>query len=91
MFQTLREFQTNNCVSFLPITQLAYNNKKSDTTKLIPFFANYSKYLELFHAPKPKPNIYKTMVTISDMTKLHEEMANAIIYNNNKIETRINF
>ena len=80
----------NNWVSFLPITQLAHNNKKSDTTGLTPFFANYGKHPELFHAPKPGPNAHKAMVTASDMTKLHKKMADAIIQNNNKIETRIN-
>ena len=71
------------------MTQLAYN-KKSDTTKLIPFFANYGKYPKLFNTPKPKPIIKKIMVIISDITELYEKMANAIIHNNNKIETRIN-
>ena len=80
----------NNWVSFLPITQLAHNNKKSDTTGLTPFFANYGKHPELFHASKPGPNAHRAMVTVSDMTKLHEKMADAIIHSNNKIETRIN-
>ena len=80
----------NNWVSFLPITQLAHNNKKSDTTGLTPFFANYGKHPELFHAPKPGPNAHRTMVTVSDMTKLHEKMADAIIQNNKKTETRMN-
>ena len=80
----------DNWVSFLPITQLAHNNKKSDTTGLIPFFANHGKHPELFHALKPKPNAHKTMVTVSDMIKLHEKMADAIIYGNNKTETRMN-
>ena len=80
----------NNWVSFLPITQLAHNNKKSNTTKLTPFFANYGKHPELFHAPKPGPNAHKTMVTVSDITKLHEKMADAIIHSNNKTETKMN-
>ena len=80
----------NNWVSFLPITQLAHNNKKSDTTGLTPFFANYGKHPELFHAPKPGPNAHRAMVTASDMTKLHEKMADAIIHSNSKIETRMN-
>ena len=75
---------------FLPITQLAYNNEKSDTTRLTPFFANYGKHPELFYASKPGPNVQKTMVTTSDMTKLHEKMADAIIHSNKKIETRMN-
>ena len=74
----------------MPITLLAHNNKKSDTTGLTPFFANYGKHPELFHTPKPGPNAQKTMVTISDMTKLHEKMVDAIIHSNNKIETRMN-
>ena len=81
----------NNWVSLLPITQLAHNNKKSNTTGLTPFFANYGKHPELFHAPKPGPNAHKAMVTASDMTKLHEKMADAIIHSNNKIETKMNF
>ena len=80
----------NNWVSLLPITQLAHNNKKSNTTKLTPFFANYGKHPELFHAPKPGPNAHKAMVTASDMTKLHEKMAGAIIHSNSKTETKIN-
>ena len=83
-------FKQNNWVSFLSITQLAHNNKKSDTTGLTPFFANYGKHPELFHAPKPGPNAHKTTVTVSDMIKLHEKMADAIIHNNGKIETRMN-
>ena len=80
----------NNWVSLLPITQLAYNNKKSNTTGLTPFFANYGKHPELFHAPKPKPNVYKTMVTASEMTKLYKKMAETIIHSNNKTETKMN-
>ena len=89
-FRHYVNFKQNNWVSFLSITQLAHNNKKSDTTKLTPFFANYGKHPELFHAPKPEPNAYKTMVTISDMTKLHKKLANAIIHSNKKIETKMN-
>ena len=89
-FKHYVNFKENNWVSFLPITQLAHNNKKSNTTRLTPFFANYGKHPELFHAPKPGPNAHKAMVTASDMTKLHEKMADAIIHSNNKIETRVN-
>ena len=66
-------FKQNNWVSLLPITQLAHNNKKSNTTGLTPFFANYGKHPELFHVPKPGPNAHKAIITISDMTKLHEK------------------
>ena len=89
-FRHYVNFKQNNWVSLLPITQLAYNNKKSNTTGLTPFFANHGNHPELFHAPKPGPNAYRTMVTASDMTKLHEKMAKAIIHSNNKTETKMN-
>ena len=86
-FKYYVNFKQNNWVSLMPITQLAYNNKKSNTTKLIPLFANYGNHPEFLNAPKPKPNIQKIMVTISDITKLHDKKTNAVIHNNNKIET----
>ena len=47
----LRHYVNNrqdNWVKLLPLAQLAYNNKRSDTTAYTPFYANHGKHPNLF-------------------------------------------
>ena len=64
----------DNWVSLLPIAQLAYNNKRSETTKLAPFFANFGKNANLFLHPREGPNTEKALVKVSEMKELYSEM-----------------
>ena len=88
-FKHYVNFKQNNWVWFLPITQLVYNNKKSNTTKLTPFFANYDRQPN-YSIHQNQDQCIKTMVIISDITKLNKKITNAIIHSNNKIKIKIN-
>ena len=64
----------DNWVSLLLMAQLAYNNKRSETTKLTPFFANFGKNTNSFLYPREGPNIEKALVKVSEMKELYSEM-----------------
>ena len=64
----------DNWVSLLPMAQLAYNNKRSETTKLTPFFANFGKNANSFLHPREGPNTEKALVKASEMKELHSEI-----------------
>ena len=75
----------DNWVSLLPIAQLAYNNKRSDTTRLTPFFANFGKNANSFLHPREGPNAEKALVKASEIKGLHSEMQQTIQQSNNKL------
>ena len=75
----------DNWVSLLPMAQLAYNNKRSETTKLTPFFANFGKNANSFLHPREGPNAEKALVRASEMKGLHSEMQQTIQQSNDKL------
>ena len=56
------------------MVQLAYNNKRSETIKLTPFFANFGKNANSFLHPREGPNTEKALVKVSEMKELYSEM-----------------
>ena len=64
----------DNWVSLLPIAQLAYNNKRSETIKLILFFANFGKNTNSFLYPREGPNTEKALVKASEIKELYSEI-----------------
>ena len=80
----------NDWVSLLPITQLAYNDKQSDTTKVSPFFANYGRNANLFLDPRKGPDAEKALVLTAEMKALHQGMQQEIGKANDKVAARIN-
>ena len=68
----------NNWVSLLPMAQLAYNDKRSDTTKLSPFFANHGKNANMFLHPIEGLNAEKALVKAEELKNLHKDMQRTI-------------
>ena len=80
----------NNWVALLPMAQLAYNDKRSDTTRLSPFFANYGRHANLFLDPRQGPDAEKALVLTSDMKSLHKDMQHRISETNTATEKSAN-
>ena len=57
------------------MAQLALNDKVSDTTKYIPFFANFGKNLNLFLERREGPNTQQILKDISDIKLIHQRLS----------------
>jgi len=69
---------------------LAYNNKRSDTIRLSPFFVNYGRHANLFLDPRKGPEVEKALVLTSDMKSLYKDMQQKISEVNASIEKLVN-
>lgn len=67
-------YQQNNQVSLLPIAQLAYNNKISESTKQTPFYANHGRYLNLFTRILLNLKTEVAIATAKEIKKIYEEL-----------------
>jgi len=67
-------YKQNNWVLLLPMAQLALNDKRSDTTKLSPFFANYGRHANLFLEPREGSRAERATVVASNMKRLHSDI-----------------
>ena len=65
----------NNWVQLLPMAQLALNNKVLDTTKYIPFFANFGRNPNLFLNRREGPNAQQALKDISDIKLIHQRLS----------------
>ncbi len=72
------------------MAQLAYNDKRSDITRLSPFFVNYGRHANLFLDPRQGPNAEKALVLTSDMKSLHKDMQHKINKTNAATEKSVN-
>lgn len=75
-------YQQDNWVELLPLAEFAFNNTKSDTTTVTPFFANFG-----YH-PRAMPDLGESDVSIEtldvlphviELQKLHEDIHAEII------------
>jgi hypothetical protein len=64
----------NNWVQLLPMAQLAYNNKTSESTGQTPFYANHGRHPHLFERVFPTKKTEKAMATANELKKTHEKM-----------------
>jgi hypothetical protein len=64
----------NNWVQLLPMAQLAYNNKTSESTGQTPFYANHGRHPHLFERVFPTRKTEKAMATANELKKIHENM-----------------
>ena len=71
-------FSQSNWVTLLPTAQLAYNNARSETTKISPFFANFEKHPNTFMETKHHPRAQQGMLKVEEMKKLHHELGQHI-------------
>jgi flagellin-specific chaperone FliS len=72
------------------MAQLAYNNKQSATTGLLPFFANHSKYANIFIESRQHMNTEKAIVTAEEIKELYKEIAKRINQQNKRTTKNIN-
>ena len=85
----------DNWVSLLPMAQLAYNNKLSESTGQTPFFANHGRNPNLFEKTLPGPKAEAALATAEELRQtydvMHEKMKTAqeksIIHANKKRKT----
>ena len=78
----------NNWVTLLPTAQLAYNNARSETTQISPFFANFGKHPNLFMETKHHPKAQQGMLKVEEMKKLHQELGQHIEDNGTRMKSR---
>jgi transposase InsO family protein len=72
--RTYCNYQQDNWVSLLPIAQVAYNNKKAESTGQTPFFTNHGRHPNLFERTFPSVNAEAALLTAEEMKKTHEEV-----------------
>jgi hypothetical protein len=65
-------YQQNNWVRLLPMAQLAYNNKKSESTGQTPYYANHGTHPHLFERTFLGPKSAAALATADEMKKIHE-------------------
>jgi hypothetical protein len=74
-------YQQDNWKQLLPIAEFCYNNTKSETTKVTPFYANYRYHLrfepDLGGAVIGAPEVSEY---VSALTRLHAELWAEITY-----------
>jgi len=64
----------NNWVSLLPMAQLAYNNKTSESTGHTPFYANHGKHPNLFTRTLPSQKTDAAMTTAGTLKRVHKQL-----------------
>jgi hypothetical protein len=68
-------YQEDNWKTLLPITKFCYNNTKSETLRVILFYANFGYYprfqLDLHAADNPTPNVSDY---VSSLNNLHDQL-----------------
>ena len=64
----------NNWVSLLPMAQMAYNNKVSESTGKTPFFANYGKHPNLFLRTYPSQKTEAAILNAEELRQVHQEL-----------------
>ncbi len=69
---------------------MVYNDKRSNTIKLLPFFANYGRHANLFLDLRRGLDTKKALVLISDIKHLHKEIQGEIQRRNESTETTAN-
>jgi len=70
------DYEQTNWVALLPMAQFTYNNKKSATTGVSPFYANYGRELEFSREPKNLVRIAETArLQVEELKHLHQELS----------------
>jgi transposase InsO family protein len=66
--------QQSNWISLLPMAQLVYNNKLSESTQTTPYYANHGKHPNLFERTFPTLKTEKALQTADEMKKTHKQL-----------------
>jgi hypothetical protein len=76
--RTYFNHRQNNWVSLLPMAQITYNNKISESTGKTPFFANHGRHSNLFERTLPGPKAEKALENTANMKATYDEMRQRI-------------
>lgn len=68
----------NNWVQLLPMAQMAYNNKTSESTGQTPFYANHGRHPNLFTRTLPSIKTEAATATAEELKKTHEELRESL-------------
>jgi hypothetical protein len=78
---TLKQYLRTYCaynqkdwVSLLPTAQLAYNNKKAESTGVSPHYAYHGTHPNLFERSFPSPRAEAAIRTAEEMKKVHHKI-----------------
>ena len=71
-------YQQTNWVSLLPMAQMAYNNKLSESTGQTPFYANHGRHPNLFTRTLPSQKTEAAIATADELKKTHESLSTAL-------------
>ncbi len=69
---------------------MAYNDKRLDIIRLLPFFINYGRHANLFLDPRQGLDAEEALVLTSDMKSLHKDIQYKISEANTAIEKSVN-
>ena len=76
--RTYVNYRQDNWVALLPMAQIAYNNKVSESTGKTPFFANHGRHPNLFERTLPGPKAEKALANTANMKATYDEMRQKI-------------
>ena len=65
-------YQQDNWVKLLPMAQMAYNNKLSESTGQTPFYANHGRHPNLFTRTLPSLRTEAAIATAEELKRTHE-------------------
>jgi transposase InsO family protein len=83
--------EQDNWVKLLPMAQLAYNNKKSETTGLSPFFTNHGRHPNLFEQTYPTTiKSDKATMTAEELKAVHQRVQENILSAQRKTISHVN-
>ena len=68
-------FRQNDWVSLLPVAQIAYNSATTETTRVLPFFANYGFELDIGRNSTAITKNQKVNWITNLIKVLHEQLA----------------
>ena len=72
------------------MAQLTYNNKLSETTRIIPFFTNYRKNANGFLQLWEGPNVDKALVKTKELKEVYKNLRDTIKDLNKKVRLQAN-
>ena len=83
-------YQQDNWALLLPLTEFAYNNAPSATTRISPFFANKGYHPNLAIHPEHDLASLRAQDFVVDLDKLHQELCQAILATQQAYQTSAN-
>jgi transposase InsO family protein len=84
-------FQQDDWVKLLPLVQFAYNSSLYTSTKMSPFYANYSYEPEAYKHPRKDPTQAEgAVIAVTKLKELQESLKKELEFVNNKMTAYAN-